>query len=256
MGQQQLEWFQITNVISSNATVDFCHSIDLSLLPWKTKQVMIKVVDDITLVFHLAGQLTSSQSFYQVANQNTLQIKDSKKIFLYESEIRLEQEETSFYNVSSSTRSCVRYNATWTYDKCMHDFAIQRIGKKNAILSKLLKPDGSRVEEGVESSILQDIYSVLLSRGAKENCKQDCRSLKATMKAEANTSAPSTIIPILEEKKVPFPLPPISVAVNISIPELSKINEVKVLYQITITVCFYPCEKKILFILLLIKKNQ
>jgi hypothetical protein len=222
MEWQQLDLFKITNTIRSPATVDFCHTIDLSLLPYQIKQILIHSVNDTTLVFHLAGQLLSSQSFYQVANMNTVKVYLGK-IFLYESELGLHPEETTFYNISNT--ECISYNSTWTYDSCILDCALERMGKHQTVLKKLLRPDGSKIDRGVDKRILEELYSALLSQDLK-CCKLDCRTLKVTLKEEASTSVASLISP--SKTKMSDPLPPIRVKVNVTIPELSKINEVNI----------------------------
>ena len=217
--------FKIINLINSDTAVDFCHTVDLSSLPYQISQVLVRSVDDISLAIHLAGQLLNSQSYYEVANKDTM--AGDKRFFLYGSEVSLQLEETSFQNVISS--NCKQYNATWTYDNCLIEFALRKTGDKQDILRRLLIPDGTKVEAGVERKVLQGLYSILLSQNREKSCKPDCRSLAVGMLAEASAmkASPENGIDVIVEDS-PQPLPPIDVKVNLTIPELIKFNKVRI----------------------------
>ena len=235
LAQQRSNLFQVANLINGDNAVDFCHTVDLSALAYRIDQVLIRAVDDITLVVHLAGQLFRSPAYYEVVNSNTLRIFDNVSINLYGAEVGLLLEATSFQNVS--TGGCVEYNATWTYDNCLLDFALDRMSSQKELLNTLLRPNGSQgVAGGVESSILQDLFSELMSSDVDAGgCKPDCQSLKVGMMVEASTAL------TVEEQKRAFrrldtnvsqPLPSsININVNLTIPELSKVNEVSSLLQ-------------------------
>ena len=60
----QSKMFQIVHFINSNTSVNFCHTLKLSAMPFRTRKAMIRAVNDITLVVHLTGQLIRSQSYY------------------------------------------------------------------------------------------------------------------------------------------------------------------------------------------------
>ena len=220
----QLSLFQVVNVIRSTTAVYFCHSLDLSALPYRISQVLIRAVDDVALFVHLAGQLLKSQGFYEIANMDTLKVPNNN-IDLYGSEVSLQLEETSFLEVSSA--DCDQYNTTWTFDNCLLDTALMRIEvNKQDLLRGLL--NGTTVEAGIEKTFLQDFYSVLLSQAVERSCQPDCRSLVVQMTAEASTvkaMMPTGGIPRLVAN-IPKPLPPISVNVNLTMPELSQLNQV------------------------------
>ena len=163
--------FEIVNIINSDIAVDFCHTVDLSALPFQISQVLIKAVDDITLVLHLAGQLLRSRTFYEIANRDTVAVSGDSSMYLYGSELSLHLEETSFQNVSST--DCELYNATWTYDNCLMNSALMNTGGKQGHLSQLLRPSSSTtIEAGIQQTVLKNLYLALMSRVVEESCRQ------------------------------------------------------------------------------------
>ena len=225
--QQQI--VQGVNVIKNDVAVDFCHTVDLSGLPFRISQVLIRAVTDVTLFIHLNGQLFKSQSYYEVANEKTLKIYDyyDEFIHLFGSEVSLQFEETSFQNISST--HCVKYNATWTYDDCLLDKALIRLGDKKDLLKSLLRPERASVEAGIERSVLQKFLSTLLSEEVENNCRPDCRSLVVRMLAEASPihSIPKNGIAI-HTRSSPQPLPPLLVDLKMTIPESFGVDEVRI----------------------------
>jgi hypothetical protein len=125
-GQSNLSLFKSINVVK-DMSVNFCNFLDISALPFPIAQVWINAVDDVTLAFHLAGQLLSSQNYYQIANMETIAISNGR-ISWYVSEVRLHIEETSFQQISAN--HCQNYNSSWTYDDCLLDSALSKFGSQ------------------------------------------------------------------------------------------------------------------------------
>ena len=232
-----IEPFQSVNFINSDMAVNFCHTVDLSALPYRINQVMIRAVDDVMLVVHLAGQLLRSKNYYEIINRETLTITMDNFLHFYGSEVSLQLEETSFQNVSSI--NCVRYNASWTYDDCLLDLSISKLGREKNPLKKLLRPrPGTSEDTGVKRTVLQSLYSVLLSKEMDDSCRPPCRSLKVAMMAEASTTPamPKTGI-ALKSQSVAQPLPPLLVDVSLTIPELSRVNKERTGFMQTVFKC-------------------
>ncbi len=222
---QSTNFFHISNIVSNDIFVDFCHTVDLSKLPGHMNGIRVKAVNDITLVVHLAGQLLSSQTKYVVGNRETTQ-QLNDKIFLYNSEIKIELEETSFQNIS--TQSCKNYNSTWTYDSCVMDYGIMQLQGNTELLKKLLLPNSnSTVQQGIEQTVLQRLYVALQSQN---ECLPDCRSLVVNMRVETSPNRAQPMRGISPPPNMfPLPLPPLLVEVNITVPDLSKLNQVFIL---------------------------
>ncbi len=220
--------FSIFNILSSTQSVDFCHTVDLSTVS-EILEVQIKAVNDIYMAVHLPGQLLVAQAKYSVANQDTMQVM-SKKIFLYNSEVKIELEETSFQNVS--TQSCKNYNTTWTYDRCVMDFGIMQLEGNTELLMNLLLPNSnSTVQQGIERTVLQRMYSTLQSQN---ECLPDCRSLVVKMGVETSPNKAQPTRGISQTiSMLPLPLPPLLVEINITLPHLSKLNQVCNCYHVT-----------------------
>jgi hypothetical protein len=216
--------FSNFNIISSNQTIDFCHTIELSALPIRVRNVQVRAVNDITLIIHLAGQLFASHLKYSILNDDTVKTNDYKFI-MYGSEVNFQWEETSFTAIN--TEDCENYNTTWTYDTCRIDFALKDLGSRSDLVKNLLRPSDSKVQQGVDQYVLKSLYSSFLSQTFRESCRPDCRSLVVNMGAETSQ------IPAQPKEGIVFsfskkgqPLPPITVEVNITLAELSKLNEV------------------------------
>ena len=226
----QHKLFTSANIINNDIAVDFCHTIDLSSLPYSISQVQIKAIDDITLVLHLAGQLLRSQNYYEVLNRETLSVINNNNILLYGSEVSFQLEETTFQNVN--ILECKHYNANWTYDNCVMDFGLSRMEEKRSVLSRLLMPNSTRIDTVVERTVLQDLYYELLSQDVEKICKPDCHSLVVRIIAETSTEKafPERGIDIWK-LPIPQPLPAINVTINLTIPKLSKVNEVRTVLQ-------------------------
>jgi hypothetical protein len=222
---QTTNLFSIFNIVSSNLSVDFCHTLDLSLITGNMRMVQLRAVNDITLVVHLSGQLLAAKAKYGVANTETLnQLLDT--IFLYNSEVSLQLEETSFQNVN--TQSCKNYNTTWTYDSCVMDHAITVMGGHKTLLRQLLMPSNdSTVPQGTDRAVLRKLYAALLLQNSNSACLPDCRSLIVNMRAETSPTKaqPARGIPVSYSKD-PLPLPPLIVDVKITLPDFSKLTQV------------------------------
>jgi len=218
--------FKIVNLINSDMAVDFCHTLDLSALSYEFSEIIVKAVNDIKLGIHLAGQLLQCQSFYAPVNAETA-FNDGYSLFVYKSEVKFQLEETTFQNIQSD--DCVQYNETWTFDDCLLDSAFAMIESKKDLLNILLRPRGSKIEKGIERSILQSLYAILLSQKRQKTCKSDCRSLVVRLMADARTARASPESGIKRRpESVPVPLPPIDVNVNLTLPKLNKVNEVRI----------------------------
>ncbi len=219
-------YFGIFNIVSSNFSVDFCHTMDLSFITGNMRAVRVRAVNDITLVVHLSGQLLAARAKYGVANSETFN-KHSGTIFLYNSEISLQLEETSFQNVS--TQACKNYNTTWTFDMCVMDFVTMEMGNNTDLLRRLLLPSNNyTVQKGIEKAVLQSLYAGLMSHNFEAVCLPDCKSLVVNMKTGAS---PLKAVPVdgirdLFKVNVPIPLPPLLVEVSISVPSQNKLNQV------------------------------
>jgi hypothetical protein len=227
---QKTNLFSIFNIVSSTFSVDFCHTIDLSLITGNMRMVQVRAVNDITLVVHLSGQLLATQAKYGVANTETVnQLSDT--IFLYNSEVSLQLEETSFQNVN--TQKCKNYNATWTYDSCVMDFVIMEMGNNTELLKRLLLPSNySTVQQGIERTALKSLYEGLMSHTFEAVCLPDCRSLSVNMKAMTSPtlSQPRNVILRPSPRiKVPLPLPPLLIEINMTIPTMNVLNQVSIL---------------------------
>ncbi len=229
-----LHLFSIFNIVSSDLAVDFCHTVDLSTFPVHMNGLRVRAVNDIVLVIHLAGQLLASQNKYGVANTDTVKGPFGKQLVLYNSVVRLQFEETSFQNVS--THTCKNYNTTWTFDNCVMDYATSKLGSNKTLLLKLLLPSSnSTVQQGIDQLVLQNMSAALLSNNVETVCLPDCRSLLVKMRAE---SSPSVMLQSLSNiavhsKNSYVPLPPLLMEVNVTMPDLSKLNQVSI-YEIQI----------------------
>ncbi len=216
--------FSIFNIVSSNQSVDFCHTVDLSAVPGNIRGVQLRAVNDIYLAVHLSGQLLAVQTKYSVANTETVQITGS--ISLYNSVISLQLEETSSQNVTS--QACKNYNTTWTYDKCVMNLAITALKSNKDLLMRLVMPSvNSTVQQGIDRAVLKKLYTAFLSQNSETMCLPDCRSLMVNMRAETSPTLAEPIRGITKSfTRDPLPLPPLIVDVNITLPENSKLTQV------------------------------
>jgi hypothetical protein len=223
---QAMHLFSISNIVSSDFAVDFCHTVELSALAQHMSGLRVRAVNDIELVIHLAGQLLASRTKYGVANTETAKGPFQGNLVLYNSIVRLQFEETSFQNVSSYT--CKNYNKTWTYDICLMSFVTSKLeGNKTLLLSLLLPSINTTVQHGIERVILQSLYAALLSENVETVCLPDCRSLIVTMRPEASpVKAQPTNGMSVSRNNSYVPLPPLLMEVNITMPDLSKLNQV------------------------------
>jgi hypothetical protein len=230
---QAMHLFSISNIVSSDFAVDFCHTVELSALSLHMSGLRVRAVNDIELVIHLAGQLLASRTKYGVANTETAKGPFQGNLVLYNSIVRLQFEETSFQNVSSHT--CKNYNTTWTYDSCVMNYVTSKLeGNKTLLLSLLLPSINTTVQHGIERVILQSLYAALLSENVETVCLPDCRSLIVTMRPEASPVKAQPTSGILVSRNNSYvPLPPLLMEVNITVPDLSKLNQV-IIYNINI----------------------
>ena len=93
-------------------------------------------------------------------------------------------------------------------------------------------PNSTRIDTVVERTVLQDLYYELLSQDVEKICKPDCHSLVVRIIAETSTEKafPERGIDIWK-LPIPQPLPAINVTINLTIPKLSKVNEVRTVLQ-------------------------
>jgi hypothetical protein len=231
---QAMDLFSIYNILSNDLAVDFCHTVELSKLALHMSGLRVRAVNDIELVIHLAGQLIASRTKYGVANKETTKGPlQGGNLVLYNSIVRLQFEETSFQNVSSHT--CKNYNKTWTYDSCVMNHVASKLkGNKTLLLSLLLPSINTTVQHGVQRVILQSLYASLLSKNVETVCLPDCRSLIVTMRPEASpVKAQPTYGMLVSRNNSYVPLPPLLIEVNITMPDLRKLNQV-IIYNINI----------------------
>ncbi len=223
---EETNLFHILNVVSSDISVDFCHTLDLSSFPGQISGLRVRAVNDIELVIHLAGQLLASKNKYGVANSDTVKGPFGKQLVLYNSVVRLQFEETSFQNVS--TQTCKNYNKTWTYDSCVMNYMTSNSGHNTTLLMGMLSPSkNSKVQQGIEQVILQSLYTSLLSKNVETVCIPDCRSLIVNMRTEASAiTNPSLNGFLVFPNNTYAPLPPFQMEVNIVMASLSKLNQV------------------------------
>jgi hypothetical protein len=222
--------FSILNILSSNLSVDFCHTLDLSLFTGNVRAVQVRAVNEITLIVHLSGQLLAAQAKYGVANTKTVN-KLLDTIFLYNSELSLQLEETSFQNVN--TQNCKNYNTTWTYDRCVMDFVIMEMGNNTDLLTRLLLPSNySIVQHGIETTTLSSLYKGLMSHNFEAVCLPDCRTLLVNMNVMASPTLGQPQKGILSPpptNKSSIPLPPFLMEITMTIPSLNILNQVIIL---------------------------
>ncbi len=233
---QETKLFHIFNIVSSDLSVDFCHTVDLSSFPGPISGLRVRAVNDIELVIHLAGQLLASQNKYAIANTETVKGPFNKgSMDLYNSVVRLQLEETSFQNVS--THTCKNYNKTWTYDSCLMNYVTSNLGGNTTLLMGLLLPSrNSTVQQGIERVVLQSLYSALLSKNVETVCLPDCRSLIVSMRVETSPTRAEPSRGIYELKSITYaPLPPLLMEVNVTLPDLSKLNQVIIYIQNLLT---------------------
>jgi hypothetical protein len=217
--------FHIFNVVSSDLSVDFCHTVDLSSFPGHISGLRVRAVDDIVLVIHLAGQMFASQNKYVVANTDSVKGPFGKQLVLHNSVVRLQFEETSFQNVS--TQTCKNYNKTWTYDSCVMNYITSKSDQNTTLLMGLLLPSrNSKIQQGIERIVLQSLYTALLSTNVETVCIPDCRSFVVNMRAEASLTMAEPVKGIIVHPFSYAPLPPLLIEVNITMPDLSKLNQV------------------------------
>ncbi len=223
---QEANLFHIFNVVSSDLSLDFCHTVDLSSFPRHISGLRVRAVNDIVLVIHLAGNLLGSKNKFAVANTETLKGPFQGKLELYNSVVRLQLEETSFQNVSIHT--CKNYNKTLTYDSCITNYVTSKSGGNTTLLMSLLLPHrNSTVQQGIEQVVLQSLYAEMLSKNVETVCLPDCRSLIVNMRAETSPIKAEPSRGIFEYKLPTYsPLPSLLVEVNVTLPDLSKLNQV------------------------------
>jgi hypothetical protein len=218
---QASQLFSIFNIVSSDSTVDFCHTVEIGTLAGNVNGLQVRAVNDIELVIHLAGQLLASRTKYSVANAETAKGPFAGQIKLYNSVVRLQLEETSFQNIR--THSCKNYNKTWTYDSCVISYVTSELGSNTTILMSLLLPSSnSIVQYGIERVLLQSLFASFLSMN-ETVCLPDCRSLIVNMRAEAIPTKNSITV---HPKTSYAPLPSLLMEVNVTMPDLSKLNQV------------------------------
>jgi hypothetical protein len=223
---QEANLFHIFNFVSSDLSLDFCHTVDLSSFPRHMSGLRVRAVNDIVLVIHLAGNLLGSKNKYAVANTETVKGPFQGKLELYNSVVRLQLEETSFQNVS--THTCKNYNKTWTYDSCVTNYVASKSGGNTTLLMSLLLPSRNQtVQQGTERVVLQSLYAALLSKTVETVCLPDCLSLIVNMRAEASTTKAEPSRGMSEYKLTTYaPLPPLLMEVNVTLPDMSKLNQV------------------------------
>ncbi len=224
---QETKLFHIFNVVSSDLTVDFCHTVDLSSFPGRMSGLRVRAVNDIELVIHLAGNLLASQTKYGVANTDTVKVTmGGSQLDLYNSVVRLQLEETSFQNVS--THTCKNYNKTWTYDSCVMNYVTSKFGGNTTLIMSLLMPRRNyTVQQGIERVVLQSLYAEMLSKNVETVCLPDCRSLIVNMRAETSPIKAEPSRGIYAYKFITYaPLPPLLMEINVTLPDLSKLNQV------------------------------
>ncbi len=176
--------FRSFNVISGTQSVDFCHTIDLSVFLSYGSKVQVVAVNDITLAIHLPGQLSTTCAKYNVLNENTTNGNIENRLFIYGSELSIYLEETSFDAIS--LQHCKNYDTTWTHDDCILEHALEEIGHQADHLRSLLNPNGSHVRQGIEQTFLQDIYAIIMTQNVEKICLPDCRSLVVNKKADTS----------------------------------------------------------------------
>jgi hypothetical protein len=102
-------------------------------------------------------------------------------------------------------------------------------GGNSEILRRLLLPNDSSVQQGIEREVLQSLYEALLAQNVETSCHPDCRSLVVTMREEASPSMAQPLRGITPLSGSNLrPLPPLLVDINITMPVLSKINQVMI----------------------------
>jgi hypothetical protein len=215
-GQINHSIFENMNMIRNGETVNFCQTVDLSAIPYKLSQVMIKVIEDVTLIFHLNGQLLTSQNCYVIANRDTV-LESDYRFFLYGSDISLKLEETSFQNINND--NCENYNSSWTYDDCLINTALGRLGEEHYLLGQLLKSNSNTIiNTGIEATVLKRFSSILQSGQVMNTCRKDCRSLVVKIMAETSSASPKLVPPMVD--------------INIFLPEIYRIDEVCMFSQL------------------------
>jgi hypothetical protein len=109
------------------------------------------------------------------------------------------------------------------------DFVIMEMGYNTDLLKRLLLPSNySNVQHGIEKTALKNLFVGLMSHNFEAVCLPDCKSLVVNMKTLASSTEAMPIggIRTPRNTKVPIPLPPFLVEVNISLPSLNKLNQV------------------------------
>jgi hypothetical protein len=220
--------FHVFNVISSDQAVDFCHTLDLSTISSTVSEVHINAVNDLTIAVHLAGQLLTTHAKYGIANNDTITFdtKNELDVQLYESRVSILVEETSLQMVNSL--NCENYNDTWTYDDCILSQALKEFHGKRSLLYRLLRPNVSTVINGINSSVLQTLFSALSAEKVEINCPVSCRSIVVSMRPEIGVKLTRPNHSIDWPTYMP-PLPPMLMKVNLEFSDLSRVNEVRFL---------------------------
>jgi hypothetical protein len=93
----------------------------------------------------------------------------------------------------------------------------------------LLRPSNETVIQEVDRMALHRLFAALVSKDVQTICKVDCRSLIVKMRTEVSQTPaiPWNGFP-QDTSKTLLPLPKMLVEVNITLPDLSKLNEVSV----------------------------
>jgi hypothetical protein len=164
-------------------------------------------------------------------------ISGNVTIFLYQSKVNIQLEKIiSLDDINSA--ECMSYNSTWSYDDCLLDSAIQRlrIGQEGELLTMLLKPNVSAwtAKAGVQKTVLQDLYTILMSDELQESCRPDCHSLVVGVMPEFYDTSTGLAQPIkgitrLRNADDGRPLPALNINVNLTIPDWSILSEVRFL---------------------------
>jgi hypothetical protein len=92
------------------------------------------------------------------------------------------------------------------------------------LLKQLLKPNGTTPTSGIEGAVLQNLYSILQSAEVENSCKQDCRSVVVRSTGGPSTTKAFPRNGIHPTKTTSTVL--LDADVNVTLPQLSKKNEV------------------------------
>ncbi len=107
------------------------------------------------------------------------------------------------------------------------NYVTSKFGSNTTLLMDLLLPSSNfTVQQGIERVVLQSVCLALLSKNVETVCLPDCRYLTVNMRVEASPKTDRSRFIFVYQYTTYAPLPPLLMEVNVTMPDLSKLNQV------------------------------